>query len=227
MQRRGRRRGRRGPTSPRRTPSASRALEHVGAVGAGQHRASRRSACRSASPPRRRTRRRRAARARRRLRRAGRATAASAETTPSAPSNAPPSGTVSRCEPAADEPVRRRGGSVSQRLPAASCAACERRPRPRPRRSTTPPPRRAAAPTTAARVQPCGPRPTAATRVGRPRARHGSASLPALRSSTAAAPSTDGVVRGAGLATTGCARPEASSAFRTSRRAPVSGSSAA
>ena len=51
-----------------------------------------------------------------------RATATTPETTPSAPSNAPPSGTVSRCDPAATSSSPA-AGSVSQRLPAASCDA--------------------------------------------------------------------------------------------------------
>ena len=59
-------------------------------------RATRRSAYRTASPPRRRRRRPRAAPAPPRRRRAGGRLPTSTETTPSAPSNAPPSGTVSR-----------------------------------------------------------------------------------------------------------------------------------
>ena len=49
-------------------------------------------------------------------------TATSAATTPSAPSNAPPSSTVSTCEPAHTRGSDPASGSIAQRLPAPSCS---------------------------------------------------------------------------------------------------------
>ena len=139
-----RRRARRGRRGPRRRPrrcacptiavtipsGASGALEHralldvqleEGVAAAGRPRRTR--GCRRSRAPRRGRRRPRAAR------RSGVA-ASSAATTPSAPSNRPPFGTESRCEPLQTAPARRAGRTCSP----------PRRPRPRAR-----PPRASAA----------------------------------------------------------------------------------